>query len=80
MFGRSPYTLFVLMCTKGLSGQYRRAASSRFRVPTAFVSKSSKGMAAARSCDGWAAVWTIAAGRSSSTSPSTPARSRMSSS
>jgi hypothetical protein len=42
--------LFVLRWTNGLSGQERRAASRRLRVPTAFVSKSSNGMAAARSC------------------------------
>jgi hypothetical protein len=44
------------VCTNGLSGQARRAASSRLSVPTALVSKSSNGMAAARSCEGWAAV------------------------
>jgi hypothetical protein len=32
-------------------------------VPPAFVSKSSKGIAAARSCDGCAAAWTMAVGR-----------------
>ena len=52
------------MCTNGDSGQRPSAASSRLSVPTAFVSKSSKGIAAARSCDGWAAVCTMAVGRS----------------
>ena len=56
---------------KGDSGQWRRAASSRFSVPTAFTSKSSKGMLAARSCEGWAAVWMMTAGLSVSTSFST---------
>ena len=48
-----------------LSGQLRRAASSRFSVPTALVSKSSNGIAAARSWEGCAAAWTITSGRSS---------------
>ena len=41
----------------GDSGQDRRAASSRCSVPSAFTSKSRNGMAAARSCEGCAAVW-----------------------
>ena len=38
-------------------------ASSRFSVPTALTSKSSKGREAARSWLGWAAAWTTASGR-----------------
>ena len=49
-------------------------------MPTALVSKSSKGIAAARSWEGWAAVWMMPAGFSSLTRSSTPWRSRMSSS
>ena len=33
-----------------------RTASKRLSVPTALISKSSNGMEAALSCDGWAAV------------------------
>jgi len=47
----------VDMCTNGLAGQDRRAASSRLSVPTALVSKSSKGMAAEPTFDGCAAGW-----------------------
>ena len=39
------------------SGAWRRAASSRLSVPTAFTSKSSNGRDAARSWLGWAAAW-----------------------
>ena len=46
----------------GVSAENCLAASSRFSVPTAFTSKSRKGMAAARSCEGCAAVWMISAG------------------
>ena len=52
------------MCTKTASGACWRVASSRLSVPTALTSKSSKGREAARSWLGWAAVWTISAGRS----------------
>ena len=76
--GPSPYTLFVLRWAKGASGAKRRAASSRFMVPTALTSKSSKGREAARSWLGWAAQWMMKSGRTASTSASTPARSRMS--
>jgi len=64
----------------GDSGDAWRAASRRFSVPTAFVSKSSNGIAAARSWLGCAAVCTMTAGFTSRTSASTPARSRMSTS
>src|SRR6266516_2953172 len=47
-FGKSPYTLLVDMSTNGDSGHQARAASSRFKVPIALVSKSSTGMAADR--------------------------------
>ena len=47
-------------------------------MPTAFVSKSSKGMAAARSCEGWAAVCTMMSGRTSRMRRRMPSRSRMS--
>ena len=77
---RSPYTLLVERCTNGLSGQLWRVASSRLSVPVALVSKSSNGIAAARSWLGWAAVCTIALGFSSASRASTPGRSRMSSS
>ncbi len=45
-----------------IPGRACRAASSRFSVPTALVSKSSNGIAAARSCDGCAAVCTMSVG------------------
>jgi hypothetical protein len=50
------------MCANGASGHDCRTASRRLSVPTAFVSKSSNGIAAARSCEGWAAAYTIASG------------------
>ena len=43
---------------KGASGQWARAASSRFRVPLALTPKSVCGSLAAQSWEGWAAVWT----------------------
>ncbi len=49
-----------------------------FSVPTALVSKSSNGMRAARSWEGWAAAWTIARRRIAATASCTAWRSRMS--
>ena len=49
LLGRSPYTLFVDIWTKGESLQNLRAASRRLSVPTALTSKSSKGIDAAAS-------------------------------
>src|ERR1035438_10188535 len=63
----------------GVSGQDLRAASSMCSVPSAFTSKSSSGMAAARSCEGWAAVCTIRLGRNSSMRANRASRSRISS-
>src|SRR3984893_7441768 len=48
------------MKTKGASGQWRRAASSRFNVPVALTSKSSNGRSFARSWEGCAAQWMTA--------------------
>jgi hypothetical protein len=50
-FGQSPLALLVDIWMNGDSGQDRRATSSRFNVPTAFISKSRNGMVAARSCE-----------------------------
>src|SRR4030095_10069650 len=65
---------------KGASEQNRLAASSKFKVPTALVSKSSNGMVGARSCDGGAAQWTIAPALIVDTRARTPGLLRMSSS
>ena len=54
---------FVHMSTNKESRQACRVASNRLSVPTALTSKSSKGMEAALSWDGWAAVCTTASGR-----------------
>ena len=80
-FGRRRRPCWCSCGRTALSGQLRRAASSRFSVPTALVSKSSNGIAAARSWDGCAAAWTISVGlQRRRPARARPARSRMSSS
>ena len=59
LFGASPYTLFVEVKMKTAELAYKRAASRRFMVPTALISKSVNGSRAAQSWEGWAAVWMI---------------------
>ena len=67
------------ICTKGDSAANCLVAS-RFKVPTAFVSKSSNGMPAALSCEGCAAVCTMASGLTSRMRSRIPTLSRISSS
>ena len=66
-FGASPYTLFVDMKTNGDSGPAAVAASSRLSVPSGVDLEVVEGSRAARSCDGWAAQWTMSCGRASRT-------------
>ena len=62
-FGRVAVDLVGATCGRTATpGRRWRAASSRFSVPTALVSKSSNGIAAARSWLGCAAAWTIDVG------------------
>ena len=48
-FGLSPYTLLVDIKINGTFGQYVFVSSSKFKVPAAFISKSTKGLFLAQS-------------------------------